>query len=39
MKEVEAFSLSKKFLMNKIYPKFPNIIKGMKEDVRLRYNA
>jgi len=39
IKEVEAFSLSKKFLMRKVFPKFPGIFKGMKEDIKLRYNS
>ena len=39
IKEVEAFSLSKKFLMRKVFPKFPHIVKGMKEDSKYRYNS
>jgi len=39
IKEVEAFSLSKKFLMRKVFPKFPGILKGMKEDIKFRYNS
>lgn len=37
--EIEAFSLSKKFLASKIYPKYPNIFREIKDDSKYRYNS
>lgn len=37
--EIEAFSLSKKFLARKIYPKYPNIYREIKDDSKYRYNS
>ena len=37
--EVEAYSLSKKFLMGKVFPKYPNIYREIKEESRYRYNS
>ena len=35
--EVEAFALSKKFLVGKIFQKYPTIFKEIREDSRYRY--
>ena len=37
--EVEAFALSKKFLMGKVFPKYPNIYREIKEESKYRYNS
>ena len=39
MTEVEAFALSKKFLLNHIFPKYPNIYIEIMEDSKHRYNS
>ena len=35
---VEGFSLSKKFLMGKVFPKYPEIFDDISEQSRMRYN-
>ena len=37
--EVEAFSISKKFLVRKIFPKYPTVYREIKEDSKHRYTA
>ena len=37
--EVEAFALSKKFLMRKVFPKYPDIYREIKDDSKYRYNS
>ena len=37
--EIEAFSLSKKFLSRKIFPKYPNVYREIKDDSKYRYNS
>lgn len=37
--EVEAFALSKKFLMRKVFPKYPQIFREIKDDLKYRYNS
>jgi hypothetical protein len=37
--EVEAFALSKKFLMRKVFPKYPLIYREIKEDAKYRYHS
>lgn len=37
--EVEAFALSKKFLMKKVFPKYPQIFREIKDDSKYRYNS
>ena len=36
---VEAFGLSKKFLMSKIFPKYPHIYQEIKDQCKYRYNS
>jgi len=37
--EVEAFALSKKFLMRKVFPNYPQIYKEIRDDSKYRYNS
>jgi hypothetical protein len=37
--EVEAFSISKKFLVRKIFPKYPTVYREIKEDSKHRYTT
>jgi hypothetical protein len=37
--EVEAFALSKSFMFSKIFPKYPEIYKEIKEDAKIRYTT
>jgi hypothetical protein len=36
---VEAFALSKKFLMKKVFPKYPMIYREIKDDSKYRYHS
>ena len=36
---VEAFALSKKFLMGKVFPKYPNIYRDIRSESKTRYQA
>ncbi len=35
--EVEAFALTKKFMLTKIFPKYPEIFREIKDDSKYRY--
>jgi len=37
--EVEAFSLSKKFLVGKVFPKYPNIYREIRDESKFRYTS
>ena len=37
--EVQAFALSKKFLMRKVFPKYPVIFREIKDDSKYRYSS
>ena len=37
--EVRAFALSKKFLMRKVFPQYPQIFREIKDDSKYRYNS
>ena len=37
--EIEAFALTKNFLMNEVFPKYPAIFREIRDDSRYRYNS
>ena len=37
--EVEGFSLAKKFLIRKVFPKYPTIFREIKEESKYRYQS
>jgi hypothetical protein len=37
--EVSAFALTKKFLMRKVFPKYPMIFREIKDDSKYRYHS
>ena len=37
--EVEAFALTKDFLMNEVFPKYPIVYRDIRNEAKARYNA